>query len=185
MISADINGIALKFDTTPSLFSPNAIDPGTLAMLSVVTLSPHEKVLDLGCGYGVVGIYIAKLIGGENVTMTDVDEQAVKFARENAALNGVENVNIIKSDGFGDIDDAGFTLILCNPPYHSDFHVARLFIEKGFNRLCVGGKLIMVVKRKNWYQNKLTSIFGGVSVKELGGYYVFTAQKRAFNYAKK
>lgn len=74
--------------------------------------------------------------------------------------------------------DIDFTLILCNPPYHADFSVPKKFIEVGFRKLAMGGKLVMVTKRLDWYKNKLISVFGGVKVREIQGYYVFAAEKR-------
>jgi 16S RNA G1207 methylase RsmC len=183
MIFVEINGVSISLSTAPALFSPKGPDAGSLAMLSSVVLTPEDKVLDLGCGYGLVGIYAAKLIGGSRVTMSDIDPAAVAAAGENARLNGVPEVRVVLSDGFGGIDDAGYTHILNNPPYQSDFSVAKRFIEKGFNRLALGGRLVMVTKRKAWYKNKLTSIFGGVSVKETNGYFIFTAEKRGSGYA--
>lgn len=185
MITIEFNGMRMNFNTLPTLFSPNALDDGTKAMLSCVQFSLGDKILDLGCGYGFVGIYAAKLIGEENVTMTDIDETSIAIARENARLNDVPNIHIFQSDGFRSIDDTGYTLILSNPPYHTDFSVAKHFIEKGFNRLAIGGKMLMVTKRKDWYKNKLISIFGGVSIKEIDGYYVFIAEKRKASYSKK
>ena len=185
MISAEIKNISLKFETDPSNFSPNGIDSGTLAMLSAVDFLPNDKVLDMGCGYGVVGILAAKLIGGENVTMCDISESAVKQAKINAELNGVPDIDIKISDGFSEIPDNGFTLILSNPPYHTDFSVPKHFIEVGFKKLAVGGKMVMVTKRLDWYKNKLASVFGGVRVREIDGYYVFISEKRRERVPKK
>jgi 16S rRNA (guanine1207-N2)-methyltransferase len=153
-------------------------------MLSAVEFTPEDKVLDLGCGYGVVGILAAKLIGADKVTMLDIDGDAVVMARENARMNGVEGCKVIQSDGFQQLDEKDFTMILSNPPYHADFSVPKQFIEKGFNRLKVGGKLVMVTKRLDWYKNKLTAVFGGVRVSELDGYFVFTSIKKDRYYAK-
>jgi 16S rRNA (guanine1207-N2)-methyltransferase len=75
-------------------------------------------------------------------------------------------------------------MILSNPPYHTDFSVAKMFIEKGFNRLSIGGRMYMVTKRKEWYRNKLKSIFGGVRIWELNGYFVFMSIKKSRTYAK-
>lgn len=185
MISVKLNDVVMSFETSPKLFSPYSLDTGTNAMLSCVSFSQTDKVLDLGCGYGIVGIYAAILIGAQHVTMVDIDETAITVARENARLNGVPDINIVRSDGFKSIDDAGFTIILSNPPYHTDFSVAKHFIEKGFNRLVIGGRMVMVTKRKEWYKTKLIAIFGGVSVKEIDGYFVFIAEKRSPSYAKK
>lgn len=172
MIKTEIKGITLEFKTD-ALFSPRDIDKGTLSMLSVIDFETDDKVLDLGCGYGVVGILASKLIGAENVVMVDVDEIAVKSAIENANLNGVPDIKINVSDGLSQVEEAGFTKIISHPPYHVDFAVPKLFIEKGFNRLSTGGKMYMVTKRKDWYKNKLTAIFGGVRVWEIDDYFVF------------
>jgi 16S rRNA (guanine1207-N2)-methyltransferase len=185
MITGIINCIKLIFETAGASFSPSSIDRGTLAMLSVVDFSPSDKVLDLGCGYGTVGIYAAKLIGHENIIMSDIDETNVKLAEKNAKLNNAGGIKVILSDGFKNIQDKDFTVILSNPPYNSDFSVAKHFIEKGFNRLQIGGKLYMVTKRKDWYKNKLTAIFGGTKIYEIDGYYIFCSEKYSAHYANK
>jgi len=172
------------FETSPDVFSPNYIDKGTLAMLSVAEFGESGKVLDLGCGYGAVGIYAAKLIGGANVLMSDIDAGSIELAIKNARLNGVGDIEAIQSDAFENIDCADFTMILSNPPYHSDFSVAKRFIEKGFNRLAIGGKMYMVTKRKEWYKNKLSAIFGGAKIEEVDGYFVFCSEKRSMQYSK-
>jgi 16S rRNA (guanine1207-N2)-methyltransferase len=185
MFQAILNNIELTFETSKELFSPKAIDLGTEIMLSKVEFTAVDKVLDLGCGYGVVGILAAKLIGQERVVMVDINAEAVKAAKQNAELNQVPEVLILESDGLTKIVDFGFTLILSNPPYHVDFSVPKHFIEKGFNHLKIGGKLFMVTKRKDWYKNKLISVFGGVKIWEENGYFVFMAQKTQSSYFKK
>lgn len=182
-INVNIMDEELMLRTQPGLFSPEHADRGTLAMLSTVEFRSGMKVMDLGCGCGIVGILAAKKCGEENVVMSDVDEKAVETARMNAVDNGVGGVNVVVSDGFDSVDAAGFDLILSNPPYQTDFAVAKKFIEKGFNRLKIGGRLVMVTKRLDWYRNKIRSIFGGVKVQEIDGYYVFTAERRSRKYA--
>ncbi|WP_339734448.1 methyltransferase [uncultured Gimesia sp.] len=173
--------VALK--TAPELFSPKNLDRGTEAMLSTVTFEPGQRVLDLGCGYGVVGILAAKIVGPENVVLTDVDPLAVKYAHLNAEQNEVAGVTILQSDGFQDHQETDFNWILSNPPYHEDFSVAKNFIMKGFNRLKIGGRMVMVTRRRLWYQKKLGSIFGGTDVHEIDGYFVFHSEKRRATYA--
>jgi len=181
MLSINIKDHELVFETAPSLFSPNQIDKGTLAMLNRIEFTPDDKVLDLGCGYGVVGIVAAKHT--DNVFMSDIDKTALKYAQKNAAYNGVKAINIMQSNAYKNINTTGFTIIASNPPYHADFSVPKLFIEKGFNRLAMGGKFYMVTKRKDWYKNKFIAIFGGVRIHEADGYFVFEAEKRSNNYA--
>ncbi len=167
-----VGGFEITIERSDGLFSPRAFDRGTLAMLSVCDLERGQKTLDLGCGYGLVGIYAAHICGEENVLMSDIDANAVEAARMNAAANGF-SIKTAVSNGFMGISDAGFDWILSNPPYQSDFAVAKHFIEKGFNRLKIGGKLALVTKRRAWYENKLKSVFGGARVYETDGYFVF------------
>ena len=177
-MTAEIKGIRLELDTNPEIFSPAAADRGTLAMLSQVEFSPDDKVLDLGCGCGIVGIYAARLLGGDKVVMTDVSPIAVSTAKENAVKNGVGGIRTYQGSGYENVKENNFTLILSNPPYHTDFSVAKEFIEDGFHKLVLGGKMIMVTKRPDWYKNKLAAVFGGVRVSEIDGYFVFEAEKR-------
>ena len=178
-MEAEINGIKLTLHAHDSMFSPHAADRGTLAMLQCTEIKNGDKVLDLGCGTGIVGIYAAKLVGGENVVMTDCTSVCTEYAKSNAELNGVPEITVCCGDGYQNVAEKDFTLILSNPPYHTDFSVAKAFIEGGYRRLAAGGRMVMVTKRLDWYKNKLTKVFGGVRVKELDGYFVFTAEKRA------
>ncbi len=185
MIIDIVKGVELRLETAPTLFSPRAIDRGTLAMLSEVAFTRDDKVMDLGCGYGVVGIVAARLGSPERVWMLDKDPLAVRIAAANAAANGVAGVRVIESDGFSALDETGFSRILCNPPYQVDFAVPKAFIEKGFNRLAIGGRMLMVTKRELWYRRKLTAIFGGVRVRHIDGYAVFEAERRSARYANR
>ncbi len=184
IIKVNIRGVDFEFETSEKCFSPEKIDAGTLAMLSCVEFQKGQKILDLGCGYGVVGITAAKLIGGSDVYMIDIASEAILYSSINAKKNRVEAVNIIHGDGVEALNETGFDVILCNPPYHADFAVARRFIEKGFNRLKIGGRMLMVTKRKEWYKNKFISVFGGVIIREISGYFVFVAERRNKNYGK-
>ena len=183
MIEVSVKDVKLFLTTDLRLFSPKAPDSGTLLMLRHTDLNKEDLVLDLGCGYGLVGIYAASIIPPSQVYMTDIDPTAVLISTENLAVNGINGVTVLQSDGYDAIDKNNFTVILSNPPYHTDFSVAKTFIEKGFNRLAIGGRMYMVTKRKDWYKNKLISVFGGVRIWEEDGYYVFMAQKKTGSYA--
>lgn len=185
IIEVQLKGKDLQFETSSKLFSPLSIDKGTLSMLEEITFDKSDKILDLGCGYGVVGILAAKLIGPENVIMCDISDLAVEISQRNAMRNNLEKVTILKSDGLENIDETNFTLILSNPPYHTDFSVAKEFIESGYKKMALNGKMVMVTKRLTWYKNKLISVFGGVKIIEKNGYYIFIAEKRIFKNNKK
>ncbi len=184
-IKSVINNKEFVFLTDENVFSPQSIDKGTLAMLSQLELKSEDKVLDIGCGYGVVGVYCANIVGAHRVYMFDVDTRAVELSKINMELNGFYAENVIVSNGFKEITWKGFDIILSNPPYHENFSIPKEFIEKGFNRLNIGGKMYMVTKRKEWYKKKLIAIFGGVKIWELDGYFVFMAVKKSDRYAGK
>lgn len=183
-IRVSIGNVDLQLQTAAGLFSPRRADRGTLAMLSAVQFRADDQVLDLGCGYGLVGIYAARLIGADHVTMLDVDATAVEIAAANARHNGVPQIATCVSDGFRQLDRTGFTKILSNPPYHTDFAVAKHFILKGFNRLTVGGEMWFVTRREKWYREKLKAVFGGAQVQQIDGYTVLRAEKRGESYAR-
>ena len=171
-----IEGRELAFDTLPTLFSPSAPDRGSAAMLRHVSVTSEDKALDLGCGWGFVSASLC-LAGAGKVFACDIDPDAVKTAGGNFEKLGL-NVHLTVSDGLDAVEPRDFTLILSNPPYQTDFAVAKKFIAGSYAHLAMGGKLVMVTKRLDWYKNRLISVFGGVHIDEDDGYYVFTAEKR-------
>ncbi|MEZ6122725.1 MAG: methyltransferase [Planctomycetaceae bacterium] len=184
-IEFSLAGVTLFLKTRPELFSPRRVDAGTEAMLKCVSFDSDDRVLDLGCGCGVVGILAAKLIGASRVFLVDSDPLAVECSKQNCIRNGVPETTVLLSDGFADFRETGLTKILSNPPYHTDFSVARRFILKGFNRLVIGGQMWFVTKREAWYRNRLAAVFGGVQVRQVDGYCVMMAEKRRNSYARR
>lgn len=182
LINYDVNDIHLKFETNNKVFSPKGIDRGTLSMLSVLDLSSDDKVLDIGCGYGFVGLYISQFINPNQITMSDISEDAITLAKLNSELNGIQDIKIVRSDALKNIEENGFSIILSNPPYHEDFSVPKKFIEEGYKKMIIGGKMYMVTKRKEWYKNKLISVFGGTKIMEINDYYVFISEKKEYRH---
>lgn len=185
MVNFKINNTNLEFKTSEEVFSPSNIDKGTLAMIKQVQFHENDRLLDLGCGYGFVGIYASTLLNPDNITMCDINESAVELSKYNAEHNGLNNIHILKSNGLNNIDEDNFSLILSNPPYHEDFSVPKEFIEDGYKKLSLGGRMYMVTKRKDWYKNKLISVFGGVKISEADGYYIFMAEKQTVTHPSK
>lgn len=174
------NDILIEADDT--LFSPKSIDKGTSVMLKNIELKASDKILDLGCGTGVVGLAVSKVIGADKVTMADINSKAITCSINNANLNALDSINIIESNGFNNIIEKDFTLILSNPPYHTDFSVAKHFIEEGKKHLVLNGKMVVVVKRLEWYKNKMKNVFGGERIVQEDDYYVLISEKRDNNF---
>ncbi len=174
--TVDVLGKRLEIHARKSLFSPSAPDRGTLAMLRRAGITEDDRVLDLGCGWGYVSLY-ASLCGAARVDACDVDENAVACTNENLVRAGFSPC-AVRSDGLDATAAYDYTCILSNPPYQSDFSVAGKFIAGSYAHLAMGGRLIMVTKRRRWYKNRLIAVFGGVQITEDDGYFVFLAEKR-------
>lgn len=174
-IHADIVGIALELDTLPGNFSPEGLDAGTRAMLELATIPEGGRVLDLACGYGGVGIAAARLGAGE-VVYVDEDLIALTACRHN-----LERLNLAGTLIHSHLPGAvpgSFDCILTNPPYHTDYGVASSFLEFAARRLNPGGRIYVVVKKADWYIQKMRTVFGGCRVEEREGYSILSAEQR-------
>lgn len=184
MLNISYQKIPLQFETDSEVFSPRGLDLGTESMLDTLKSEDGQRVLDLGCGFGFVGIFLSTKYPHDQVTMVDVDQNAVGLSKLNAKRNQVAP-QILQSNGFEKIRDRPFDLVLSNPPYHTDFGIAKRFVEDAHQQLVMGGHLYMVTKRRKWYENKIKTTFGNVVVTELNDYCVFEAEKRPFTKVKK
>src|SRR3990172_12416795 len=111
-----LRGHPFTFQTDAGVFSRKEIDRGTELLLEAVRLGPCETILDLGCGYGAVGIVAARLAEGGHVVLTDVNERALETARANLARNGVRNAEVRKGDLYDPVAVLAFDHIACNFP---------------------------------------------------------------------
>lgn len=162
----------LSVQVMPGVFSPRSLDPGTREMLSLIAARPGQRFLNLGCGAGVVSL-VASRAWGCQVTAVDVSARALRLTRLNAP-----EAEVIASDGFSALHGRQFDLIASNPPYHTDFAVAKGFIEGAYRRLAPTGWLYLVVKRAGWYVQKVRTVFGGCRAVEREGYVILAAEKR-------
>lgn len=155
-------GHTLKFNTTWGLFSPKAIDGGTRLLLDHLQVRPDEQALDLGCGYGPIGLSIAKQASEGFCTMVDKDFVAIEYANKNARLNQIENVNIFLSDGCKHLGQETFTLVVTNLPAKTSKEHYYLFFYDAFLRLQPGGRIYVVVISglRKFIAKAFTEIFG-------------------------
>src|SRR5437879_6810165 len=114
-IEVEVRGHAFTFRTDAGVFSGGEIDRGTELLVDALEIGPCELIVDLGCGYGVIGIVAARLSEGGHVILTDVNERAVALARKNVAANGVANGEVRSGSMDEALAGSAFALILCNP----------------------------------------------------------------------
>ncbi|NPB00549.1 MAG: class I SAM-dependent methyltransferase [Crenarchaeota archaeon] len=130
-----IRGVSFTFVTGPGVFSSSSIDSGSLLLAENMILKDNATVLDLGCGYGVLGIVYAKLCPSSTVYMVDVNELALELARMNVKLNNVRNVKVRKSDLYSNISNMSFDVVICNPPVSLGMNFNERLIKETYEHL--------------------------------------------------
>lgn len=176
-IQAVLLGHSFTFRTDAGVFSKRGIDFGSRLLIETVTIEPKSRVLDLGCGYGAIGIVLGKTVPHVAVTMVDINERAVQLAKENAVSNQVEDrVEIIVSDRFSALEGRKFDHILLNPPIRAGKRAVYRLFEEASNALDEGGSLWIVIRKQQGAvsaKKELEKLFSIVDVVEKKkGYWV-------------
>jgi 16S rRNA (guanine1207-N2)-methyltransferase len=178
IIEAVINNVKLTFKTDNGIFSKEHVDYATKFLLETIDLTKVKgKILDLGCGYGVIGIYLSKVCN-INVDMIDINERAVALTKYNAKLNEVD-VNVFISDGFTNVKNK-YDLIVTNPPIRVGKKIMYDLLFSSFNYLNEGGKLILVINKNQGAKSLIKDLEKEHLVTILNksrGFYVISCEK--------
>jgi 16S rRNA (guanine1207-N2)-methyltransferase len=176
-------GQILTFAVDRGVFGSHGLDPGTALLIEALGVQPTDEVLDLGCGWGAVGIAAAKAAPKGRVVMTDVNRRAVHLARGNARRNGVTNAVARSGTLFGPVPEERFDVIATNPPYHAGRPLVLELLRQAPMHLKPGGRFLMVGKGSQgikFYQEQLVESWGSVEVRLRGsGYRVLEARPDA------
>lgn len=182
VVETQLRGMAVKFATDAGVFSKSGIDFGSRLLIETLDILPTANVLDVGCGYGPIGIAAAKLAPEGSVLMLDVNERAVALARENIALNRLGNAAAMQSDLYSALESGrSFDAIVTNPPIRAGKAVVHRIFEEAAAWLVPGGALWVVIQKKQGApsaKEKLEAVFGQVDeVAKDKGYKIFRALK--------
>lgn len=173
---------AFRFKTDSGVFSKREIDFGS-RLLAETFEFPDETglILDVGCGYGPIGLSLAKSYPKATVHMVDINERALELAKDNASLNDIQNVRIYGSDRLENVEEAGFRAIVTNPPIRAGKKVVYEIFEESFSHLLPEGELWVVIQKKQGAPSavaKLEQIFSKVKIIEKKkGYFIVKATK--------
>ncbi|MCI4368090.1 MAG: methyltransferase [Thermoplasmata archaeon] len=139
-------GEVLAFEADAGVFASHGLDPGTALLIEHLSLAPEEYVLDLGCGWGAIGVACAKAAPKGRVFLTDLNRRAVRLARRNVVRNHLPNAQVRPGDGFGSVEAERFSLIATNPPYHLGREWMLKLLEAVPEHLAPEGRLLLVGK---------------------------------------
>lgn len=156
-------GHPFSFQTTWGLFSPKAVDEGTLMLLDWIDVKPTDNCLDLGCGYGPLGLAMAKMAPQGRSALIDKDFVAVDYSRKNAERNGIENADIFLSNGFSHIDrDQRFDVMVSNLPAKTGKELFYLYFYDGLERLEPGGRfyVVTITGLRRFVEKAFKEVFG-------------------------
>ncbi|MBI2658884.1 class I SAM-dependent methyltransferase [Candidatus Woesearchaeota archaeon] len=178
-IKQKIKGKEFEFYTASGIFSKEKIDKGTLILAENMVIDKNAKVLDIGCGIGILGIAVAKLFNAD-AAMSDINKRAVMLAKKNCKLNNVK-AEIHQDNLYEKIKNYDFDAILSNPPQTAGKNVCFKLIEESKKYLKNGGNLQLVARHNKGgktLSNKMQEVFGNVKVlAKKSGYWVYMGVK--------
>jgi len=178
----ELKGKVYTFMSDVGVFSKNEVDYGSHLLIEQFQPPTIDgDFLDLGCGYGPIGIVIADCNRERHVVMADVNERAVALAKKNTIQNNVNNVTCIQSDRFSAIKEREFAAVLTNPPIRAGKEIVHKMFEESYASLCDEGELWVVIQKKQGApsaKKKLEELFGEVElVARKKGYFILRALK--------
>ncbi|CAM4483958.1 class I SAM-dependent methyltransferase [Paenibacillus tarimensis] len=178
---AVLAGRTFRFVTDTGVFSKTGVDYGSRVLIDAMEFAADAKVLDVGCGYGPIGLAAAVKAPAGHVTMVDVNERAVQLSTENAALNHIDNVTVVQSDLYEAVTDMRFDVILTNPPIRAGKETVHRIFEEAVSLLVPGGSIWVVIQKKQGAPSafaKLEMLYASVrEITKDKGYRIFRAVK--------
>jgi len=168
-------GALLTFEVDRSVFASHGLDPGTALLIESLDPAPTDRILDLGCGWGAIGIAAARSAPDGHVVMTEINRRAALLARGNVRRNRIANAEVRIGRTYEPVAGERFDLIATNPPFHAGKELVLEFLEGAVGHLNPRGRLLMVGKGSQgirYYQTWIEEHWsGGVEVLARGGGY--------------
>lgn len=180
--NTELRDIKLRFKTDNGVFSKKEVDFGTRLLVDIFQMPDLSgDILDVGCGYGPIGLTIAKTWPERKLFMVDVNSRALQLAKDNADLNSLDNVLVKESDCLSSVMEQKFAVIMTNPPIRAGKKVIYTIYEQSYECLLPNGELWVVIQKKQGASStldKLSSMFGEVEVVvKKKGYFIIKAIK--------
>lgn len=178
-IKAVLRGRLFEFYSGSGVFSKRKIDNGTRVLVENCIVKNNWKILDLGCGYGVVGVVIAKIFPKTKILMIDINKRALKLAKMNLELNSIKNAEIKYSNLYSTVKEK-FNTIIVNPPITAGRKICFRIIEESKEHLEKNGLLQLIARHRKGGKilgQKMLEVFGNMKEKtKSGGYRLYVSK---------
>lgn len=173
-------GEPLRFRTTWGLFSPRRIDDGTRMLLDRIEVRPSDDCLDLGCGYGPIGLTLARKAPQGITTLVDTNFLAVEYSRRNAELNGITNVECVTSNGLAQIRDRRFDLVASNLPAKVGREMLYTYLLDAHEQMNPGGRIyvVTITGLRRFIEKGFKEVFGNYDKVKQGREYTVAVAER-------
>jgi 16S rRNA (guanine1207-N2)-methyltransferase len=183
-ITSRILGNDYTFWTDHGVFSRDHVDPGTIELLKAIDFNNASTILDLGCGYGVIGIVAACKMPSALLYMSDPNQRAVELSIKNAELNKVSNIIIANGAGFTAFPEQKYDMIITNPPIRTGNALVFELIRESALRLNIDGRFYLVARKKQGAETFKKVMAEKLSnIKQIGqgsgGYRVYEGTKKS------
>lgn len=161
-LKTEQQGHHLTLKTTWGLFSPRAIDEGSQLLLDYLEINADDNCLDLGCGYGILGLTMAKLAPVGKTLLVDKDFVAVEYAEKNRLLNHIENAECLLSNGFNQIPEQQFDVIVSNIPAKVGKEMLYIYLFDALQYLKPGGSfyIVTITGLRQFFKRGFQEVFG-------------------------
>ena len=169
-------GHAFVFHTTWGLFSPREVDEGTKLLLKYIEVTADANCLDLGCGYGAIGLTLAKLAPDGQTTLVDKDFVAIDYAKKNAQHNNINNVDIKLSNGLAQVTANQFDIVASNIPAKVGNELMSIFFFDAYEKMSQDGKIYVVTINglRDYIKRTFNDIFGNYKKLKQGKNYTIS-----------
>lgn len=177
VFSQEVLGKPFEFRTTWGIFSPEKLDEGSLMLLDYIDFKSDDTSIDLGCGYGVLGMTAARECPDGRHLLIDKDFVAVEYAQLNCQKNGLNNSEVLLSNGFNQVPkDKQFSLVMSNLPAKASKEQHYLYLLDAYDRMQIGGRFYVVTINglRDFMKRSFTEVFGNADKLKQGKTYTVT-----------
>lgn len=187
VVEEELRGRKYTFETRAGIFSRDGIDDGTRLLIETMELRPRHSVIDVGCGYGPIGIVAAHIASVGRVVLVDSSARAVEYASRNVRAHhlnhsrksGRPRVEVVLGDRFDAVPGERFDRVVSNPPFHAGNDVLFPLVDEAHKHLRIHGRLYMVLMRYTGVARHMRKVFGNCEVAADNGKYVVLMSERA------